>query len=103
MVTETQSTGDVGAVEIWESDEDDSEESQDKSTVSSYTKLVTFVCVFLLSWQTIFRIPNVAIRVMFRFLSLFLKMISEISRSEKVRMMYDIFPNTLEKARVMQF
>lgn len=92
------------ALEVWESDEEEeAEEPQVSATAgTASTKFVTFICVFLLTWQTIFRIPNVAIEVIFRFLSLCLLKISEISSSEKIRLIYDIFPDTLAKAQVMQ-
>ena len=89
--------------EVWESDEEENEEHQASANVdNSHIKFVTFVCMFLLTWHTIFRIPNVAIDVIFRFLSLCLLKLSEISGSDKVHLIYDLFPNTLQKAQVMQ-
>ena len=43
-----------------------------------------------------------AIGVFFRFFSLFLLKLSEISGSKMVRSIYDVFPNTLAKAEAMQ-
>ena len=63
---------------------------------------VLTLCVFLLAWHTIFRIPNVAIGVLFRFISLLLLNLSEISGSELIQKMYVSFPNSLERAHLMQ-
>ena len=43
-----------------------------------------------------------AIGVFFKFFSIFLLKLSEISGSEMVRSIYDVFPNTLAKAQAMQ-
>lgn len=63
---ESQHSGeDNNDLEIWESDSDsDSDEGQVTElceNVSSVTKFINFICVFILAWHTIFRIPNVAI------------------------------------------
>jgi hypothetical protein len=88
---------------VWDSDEEENEELQAHTTAdTSHTKFVTFMCVFLLAWHTIFRVPNVAIGIIFRFFSMCLLRLSEISGCEKVKTIYNIFPDTLAKAQVMQ-
>ena len=41
-------------------------------------KLVQMICVFLLSWQSIFRIPDIAMTTLFKFLKLVLGKFAEI-------------------------
>ena len=81
---------------VWESEDETHPEIRTSDV--SHIKLATFVCGFLLAWHTIFRILNMAIGVFFRFFSLFLLKLSEISVPKMVRSIYDVFPNTLAKA-----
>ena len=73
--------------EVWDcSDEEDeysctntneysctSNEHQDTSQrISSTHSLIKFVVIFLLSWQAIFRISNIAVDVLFKFIGVLL-------------------------------
>lgn len=92
-------------VEVWESDEDTDTVIRGGSEVASannvHIKLINFLCTFLLLWQTLFRIPNVAMGLVYKFMSIFLKKISEIS-SQNLIEIHNFFPDTLKKAQVMQ-
>lgn len=76
-------------------------EGQDELHVPSpsIAKLISFVCTFLLSLQAIFRLSDSAIGVVFKFFSLFLLKLSEITRSEDLQLLYNLFPDNLKHAR----
>ena len=102
-LTFVETRPEMECLEVWESDsENESEVSRQNESTSSHTKLINFVCVFLLAWHTIFRIPNAAIGVLFRFISLFLLKLSELTGSELIQKMYELFPDSLERAHLMQ-
>jgi hypothetical protein len=65
-------------------------------------KLIGFVCAFLLSWQAVFRLPDAAIEVIFKFLNLFLCKLGEITGSEDLKILHDWFPNNLKRAKKLQ-
>ena len=78
---------------------------QDLSTPPKPIKLlnlISFVCTFLLSWQAVFRIPDGAMVVFFRFFSLFLLKLGNITGSEDLQKIHELFPNSLNHARRMQ-
>ena len=65
-------------------------------------KLTKWVCMFLLTWQTIFRVPDVATSVLFRFISMLLFKLSNIKNAEGLKQVYEIFPNSLKQAHKLQ-
>lgn len=69
---------------------------------SSATKLITLLSIFLLVWQSVFRVANVSMGLLFKFLSLFLLKLSETTGSQTIQYIYDRFPDTLLKAQAMQ-
>ena len=62
-------------------------------------KLVQLICVFLLSWQSIFRISNVAINSLLKFLKMVLCNFMEIIKEDSLHEVANNFPDTLQKAR----
>ena len=93
-------------VEVWEtSDEKDCDDNQldhPKGDCSSEMKVVGFMCIFLLSWQAIFRVANVSMGIMFKFISLLLLKLSEMTGSISLHSLYELFPDTLTKAQTVQ-
>ncbi|SMN01766.1 hypothetical protein SPONN_25 [uncultured Candidatus Thioglobus sp.] len=63
--------------------------------------LLQFIVLFLLSWQAIFRIPNVALDVAFKFFSILLNKLSEFCGTN-LRAVAAFFPETLLKAYQFQ-
>ena len=66
--------------ELWESDDDTEEGYRNELGIikAPYTKLVEFICIFILSWQRIFRIPDIAVGILFEFISIVLERIFSI-------------------------
>lgn len=58
-----------------------------------------FVSIFILSWQTFFRMPDVAIDILFRFIHVLLSKLLTITDTKIVREAHDIFPRSLDQAR----
>ena len=54
--------------------------------------------MFLLSWQSIFKIPDVAISTLFKFLKMMFSSLAEILKSENLMEISKNFPDTLSKA-----
>lgn len=69
---------------------------------ASAIKLVHFIILFVLSWQAIFKIPNIAISVVLKFLNILLCKFSEYLKSPKLKEISAIFPETLLKAQRFQ-
>lgn len=66
------------------------------------TKLISYICSFLLSWQAIFRIPDVAIGVILKFFRILFLKLSEITKSEDLQLLHRLFPENLNHARKLQ-
>ena len=103
--------------EVWDcSDEEDdfgctntneysctSNEHQDTSQrISSTHSLIKFVVIFLLLWQAIFRISNIAVDVLFKFIGVLLHKFGEFTDSIKLKQFADCFPNTMLKGHKFQ-
>ena len=86
--------------ELW-SDTDDQEDSdlgeheENQREISS----VRVFSLFVVLWQSVFKVSNVAVTVLLRFLSLFLHYLANITELESLKVLTDIFPNTLLKAQ----
>ena len=105
--------GNSGDVEVWEFESEaespvnpttcmsDARELQD-CVRPSILKVVGFMCTFLLSWQAVFRIPDGALNVLFKFLSLVIMKLCNVSGSEDLRMLHRHFPSSLVLARMLQ-
>lgn len=67
----TEAVTDGDEFELWESDDDAAEGSRKELGIikAPYTKIVEFICIFILSWQSIFRIPDIAVGILFKFIS----------------------------------
>lgn len=91
---------------MWENSDDEVVDDyceHDLSTISSSTlQVLQFIVLFLLSWQAIFRIPNVAIDLAFKFFNVLLVKLSGYLGSTKLNELVAIFPNTLLKAQKLQ-
>ena len=69
-----------------------SNEHQDTSQrISSTHSLIKFVVIFLLSWQAIFRISNIAVDVLFKFIGVLLHKFGEFADSIKLKQFADCF------------
>ena len=66
-------------------------------------KFVQLICVFLLSRQSIFKIPDIAISTLFKFLTMILRSLAEILKSESLLEISKNFPDTLSKALKMNY
>ena len=98
--------------ELWEStDEEEEEESHENESdhiqqdhdhmerTKLVSTLISFMCIFLLAWQAIFRVPNVAIGLLFKFMKILLRKINEISGSSIIKEVSELLPDTLIKAQ----
>lgn len=93
---------------MWESedsDEDSAVTTEQLQTVSStdnnYIKLINFICMFLLAWQALFRIPDVAAGLVFKFMSILLKKLA-LTSTQTLTKVQEFFPDNLKKAHAMQ-
>ena len=94
--------------EVWDcsDDEDDIKPHQDPKN-GSKTQMTTaslilleFMVVFLLSWQALFRISNMAMDIVFNFISILHKL-GEFAESAKLKLLVEAFPNTILKAHIL--
>ena len=60
--------------------------------------ILEFIVIFMLSWQALFRIPNIAVNLLFKFLSILLLKIAKYTKSKVLEDLTDYFPDTLTKA-----
>ena len=105
-----EETGDPSFVEVWEcsdgEDEDINEPNQGTVPVQEMTPasliLLKFMVIFLLSWQAIFRVSNVAIDLAFKFMGILLHKLSDLVQSNKLRLLAEAFPTTMLKAHAYQ-
>ncbi len=98
----------MNAVEVWESEDSEEEtiscernEALPASSANIHIQIINFICIFLLTWQSLFRIPNVTMGLIYKFISILLKRLSEIS-TQGLSQIHDLFPDTLRKSQVMQ-
>lgn len=92
-------------IEVWDvSDEEECAESSERPSQDNAPEMtvIKFIVVFLLTWQAVFRVANVAMGAMFKFMSILLLKLSEITCSQTIRGLYELFPDTLPKAQAMQ-
>ena len=68
--------------ELWsESDDEEGDDGAVDAGASPALKTVKVFAMFVLLWQSMFRVANVAVSMLFRFLSLFLNYISGPSQN----------------------
>ena len=109
LLQEPSSEANSGDAELWEFESDS--ESDYESTPqtnkpsqlheSPILKLVGFICTFLFSWQAVFRIPDGALNILFKFFSLILQKFT-LTGSENLRKLHQYFPSSLLPAQKMQ-
>ena len=87
---------------MWDSSDD--EELSDTLNVTNNSTLpfIRFIVIFLLSWQSIFRMPNSALNVLLKFISVVLLKLRDITKSNFLTEVADIFPNSLQKAQCFE-
>ena len=86
--------------EIWES-EDENEVEDDVRDDTVAIKFVKLMCVFLLSWQNNFRIPDIAINSLLKFLAMVFHDFKEIVTADNLQEIAKNFPDNLQKARTI--
>ena len=74
------------------------EKELDEEEQTSFSKFITLICVFLLSWQCIFRIPDIASNTLFKFFSVMFSRLGVMLKSESLKSIYKSFPENLDQA-----
>ena len=74
--------------------------SLSKQWSSAVISAVRVFTVFVLTWQSIFRIANVAAGILFQFFSCILNHLAAVTESDYLRAT-NVFPNTLIKAQCL--
>lgn len=94
------------SVEVWacsDGEDSDSDGCGDAVPVQEMNHasliLLKFMVIFLLSWQTIFR---VAMDVAFKFMVILLHRLGDLVGSDKLRLLANTFPTTMLKAHAFQ-
>ncbi|CAI8047932.1 hypothetical protein GBAR_LOCUS26501, partial [Geodia barretti] len=78
--------------ELW-SDSDDSEQNDDRDEQNKREfSLVQVATLFLLLWQSVFKVSNTALNTLLRFFSLLISQIASIPELENRKVISDIFP-----------
>ena len=77
-------------------DNDNSPISKEQNPVSAIVKVIT---LFVLTWQSFYRISNVAVSSLFRFLSLMLLYLATATQSEHLKHVAQLVPNGTVKAQ----
>ena len=76
------------------------EERQDAVVDSQLLKLIGFISRFFLSWQAVFRIPDVTVSVLFQFVCILLiKIFSLVKCTKYANDVSQIFPKNMDQAR----
>lgn len=90
-------------IEIWDSDCELEPESTTKTTLnSSFFKFIEFVSGFLLFFQAIFRIPDNASSLLFKFFRKVILMLSQILHSVDLQSIHHLMPENLQQARKLK-
>ena len=66
-----------------------------------FTDLTQIYGCLSLTWQAIFRISNMAMDIVFKFVSILLHKLSEFAESTKLKLLAEAFPNTMLKAHTL--
>ena len=84
-------------------DGSDTNDSDDREKIkdTNLHKFIAVVCTFVLIWQCIFRVPDVAVGVLFKFIGVIYYQISKITSSTAMQRICDLFPTMLSNARKM--
>ena len=84
--------------ELW-NDSEDEEDCNMVTVDATFHNIVKLFSIFIILWQSIFRVANVAISVLLNFLFLFLQHISRLCKNDNMAHFLSIFPNNLKKAK----
>ena len=95
--------------EVWDCSDDDGEvEPHQNPKNGSKTEMTTaslillkFMVIFLLTWQAIFRISNMAMDIVFKLTSILLHKLGDFAESAKLKLLAEAFPNTMLKAHML--
>lgn len=86
--------------ELWsDSDNQDESDLHEPEVKSTEASSVLVFSLFLILWQSVFKVSNIAVTVLLRFLSLFFHHLANITQLESFKMLTDTFPDTLLKAQ----
>ena len=90
-------------VELWESDEDgeDSMQQNEDQNEDAFPgiKIMRLISVFLLTWQALFCIPDVAITVLLKFIKFLFHTLAKFSNSRQIHNLYEVMPDTIPKTQ----
>ena len=107
-------------IELWESDDENTVDpaTLEKLTSSkgrsgtttetvhtanlSIVKLVGFACAFLLSFQALFLLPDNAIGVLFKFISVMFLKLYDATGSKEIQALHHLFPKSLKHAHALK-
>lgn len=64
-------------------------------------KVVSLAVFFLLMFQTVFRLSDAAINVLFHFLSLYFKMLSKVLHCTTLQAVHTLFPTNVSDGRCL--
>ena len=84
--------------ELW-NDSEDEEDCNMVTVDATFHNIVKVFSIFIILWQSIVRVANVAVSVLLNFLFLFLQHISRLCKNDNMAHFLSIFPNNLKKAK----
>lgn len=93
------SESDISEPEWWNDSDIDDETSIVHTEVNDASNMVTVLVLFILTWQTVFRIANMAVDTLFRFISLFFHYLAKVTGSDYVQMAATAMPVTFFSAQ----
>ena len=87
-------------IEVYSSDDEEVEDEEHGSR-SSTPYAVIALCLFLLSWQSSFRVPDTGIGALLAFMHHFLLFVSAVTHSEQLSMIAQNLPKTVKQLRTV--
>ena len=87
-------------IEVYSSDDEEVEDEEHGSR-SSTSYAVIALCLFLLSWQSSFRVPDTSIGALLAFMHHFLLFVSAVTHSEQLSMIAQNLPKTVKELRTV--
>ena len=86
---------------MWDCSDDDDEDDDERSDTimlnESKLKILRFIVTFMLSWQAIFRIPNVAVNLLFKLVSIVLFKLSDLTQFNELVEIANAFPELCQR------
>ena len=86
---------------MWESDEDGEDSAQQNEDAFPRIKIMRLISIFVLTWQALFRIPDVAITMLLKFIKFLLHTLAEFSNSRQIVSLCEMMPHTMPKVQTM--